>query len=104
MRVGSYLLCAVFPLLTGLPAFGEEVYSIVKDAILIEQDNQNTHLGKISNPHDIKYIFNEYGEYGSEYSTKLIWNQYGNFGGKCSPYSAVNKYTKTPPMLIKNAK
>jgi len=104
MRVGSYLLCAVFPLLTRFPAFGEEVCSIVKDATLIAQDNQNTPLGKISSPYDVKSIFNEYGEYGSEYSTKSIWNQYGIFGGEYSTYSPFNKYTTTPPMLIKNGK
>jgi len=104
MRVGSYLLCVIFSLLTGLPALSEEVCSIVKDATLIAQDNQNTPLGKISSPYDSKSIFNEYGEYGSEYSTKSIWNQYGSFGGEYSAYSPFNKYTTTPPILIKNGK
>ena len=104
MRVTRYILCVSFLALTSLPAFCEEVCSVVKDATLIAQDNQNTPLGKISSSFDSKSIFNEYGEYGSEYSTKSIWNQYGSFGGEYSTFSPFNEYTTTPPMLIKNGK
>lgn len=104
MRPATFILCSCFSALIALSASGEEVCSIVKDAALIAQDNNNTLLGKITSPFDSKSIFNEYGEYGSEYSTKSIWNQYGTFGNEYSTYSPFNKYTTTPPMLVKNGK
>lgn len=104
MNAAIYIFRVTFLAFISLTAFAEEVCSVVKDATLIAQDNQNTPLGKISSPFDSKSIFNEYGEYGSEYSTKSIWNQYGSFGGEYSTYSPFNKYTTTPPILVKNGK
>jgi len=82
----------------------EEVCDIVKESVLIAQDNKNTYLGKITNSYDSESIFNEYGTYGSEYNSSSIWNQYATFGSEYSSYSANNSYTSTPPMIIKNKK
>ncbi|NTV46573.1 MAG: hypothetical protein HGB11_08675 [Chlorobiales bacterium] len=77
---------------------------VVKGAVLIAQDDQNTFLGKITNSYDSESIFNEYGTYGSEYNSASIWNEYATFGSEYSSYSPHNSYASTPPMIIKNRK
>jgi hypothetical protein len=92
-------------LLIHLPnALAEEVFDVVKGAVLIAQDDKNTFLGKITNAYDSESIFNEYGTYGSQYNSSSIWNQYGTFGSEYSAHSPHNSYTSTPPMIIKNKK
>jgi hypothetical protein len=82
----------------------EDVCSIVRDAKIIAQDDENTYLGKISNSYDSESIFNEYGTYGSDYSSNSIWNEYSTFGSEYSSYSPFNQFTSTPPMIIKGGK
>lgn len=86
------------------PVVANDVCEVVRDAVLLAQDDKNTYLGKITNPYDSESIFNEYGAYGSEYSSTSIWNQYANFGGEYSSYSPHNSYTSTPPMIVRNRK
>lgn len=99
LQIVSLVLCLLSP-----SAYGEEVCSIVRGAVVIAQDDKNTYLGKISNAYDIESIFNEYGTYGSQYNSLSIWNQYATFGSEYSSYSANNPYASTPPMIIKNKK
>lgn len=90
--------------LASLAARAEEVCELVKDAVVLAQDDNNTYLGRISNSYDSESIFNEYGTHGSEYSSSSIWNQYGEFGSEYSSYAASSKYSSTPPMIVKNKK
>lgn len=65
--------------------------------------SDGTFLGKLTpNEYDIKSIFNEYGNYGSEYSPTSIFNEYGSYGGEYSNLSPFNEYTNTPPKIIVN--
>lgn len=86
------------------PVRGEELCDIVKGAVLLAQDDDNTYLGRISSAYDSESIFNEYGTYGSEYNSSSIWNKYATYGSEYSSYSPHNKYTSTPPMIVKNRK
>lgn len=95
---------ALLVLLIATSIQAEEVCEVVKGAVLIAQDGQNTYLGKIANSYDSESIFNEYGTYGSQYNSLSIWNQYGTFGSEYNSNSATNPYTSTPPMIIKNRK
>ena len=88
-------------MILSFPASGQ-VCERVKGAKLVAQDKQHTYLGKISHAYDSESIFNEYGNYGSEYYLSSIWNSYGDFGSKYSQYSVNNDYATTPPMIIKN--
>lgn len=94
----------LFAALYAMTASAQDVCQVVKGAVLIAQDDQNTYLGRIASSYDSESIFNEYGTYGSEYNSKSIWNQYATFGSEYSTYSPFNPYTTTPPMIIKNRK
>ena len=85
-------------------AHAKEICTVLKDATVLAQDDENTNLGKIASPYDSNSIFNEYGTFGSQYSTTSIWNSYGTFGSEYSTHSATNKYTSTPPMIVKGGK
>jgi hypothetical protein len=76
----------------------------LRGAKLIAQDDENTFLGTFENSYASNSIFNEYGSYGNKYSTKSIWNDYGEFGGQYSLYSPFNKFSSTPPMILKNGR
>ncbi|MFD1126591.1 stalk domain-containing protein [Paenibacillus provencensis] len=57
-------------------------------------------LGTLStNFYDSESIFNEYGDYGSEYSATSITNEFGTYGGEYSNESAYNDFATKPPML-----
>ena|SRR6185369_8019898 len=98
------LLLSMFFVALSSTVRAEEVCDIVRDAVLIAQNDENNYLGKITNSYDSNSIFNEYGTYGSKYNSLSIWNQYATFGSEYSSYSPHNKYTSTPPMIIKNGK
>lgn len=60
-----------------------------------------TFLGKLTNNvYDANSIFNEYGQYGSEYSALSIFNEYGQYGGEYSALSPFNEYANTPPKIF----
>lgn len=57
-------------------------------------------LGTLSpNFYDSDSIFNEYGNYGSEYSSTSITNKFGTYGSEFSNESAYNQYATNPPIL-----
>ena len=96
-------LILMLALLSG-SAQANEMCSIVNDAKLLAQNDENTYLGEITNRYASDSILNEYGTYGSEYSSNSIWNKYSIFGSEYSSYSPFNEYTSTPPMMIKGGK
>jgi hypothetical protein len=64
-----------------------------------------TFLGKLNpNKYDSESIFNEYGNFGSEYSPISIFNKYGIYGGEYSNLSPFNEYSSTPPKVIVDGK
>lgn len=83
-------------------AFAEGVCIVLKDAKVIGQDDAHTYLGKVANKYDADSIFNEYGIHGGPYEQDSVWNPYATFGNEYNEYAATNKYTGTPPMLVKN--
>lgn len=86
------------------PARAEDVCDVVKDAVIIAQDNQNTFLGKITNSYDSKSIFNEFGTYGNPFSSSSIWNEFSTFGNQFNAQSPFNQFSSSPPMIIKGKK
>lgn len=102
MMKSAIIVASLF--LLALHANAEDICALLQDAMLIAQDDENTYLGKITNPYDSDSIFNEYGTYGSEYSMLSIWNQYATFGSRYNSYSSRNSNTTTPPMIVKNKK
>jgi len=87
-----------------ITATAEEVCDIVRGAVIIAQDGNNTFLGKITNSFDSQSIFNEFGKYGSEFSSKSIWNEFSTFGNEFNSYSPFNELSPSPPMIIKGGK
>jgi len=99
--------CVVVALLLGFASTAtaaEEVCYVVKGAVIIAQDDQNTFLGKITNSFDSKSIFNEFGTYGNPFSSSSIWNQFYTFGNQFNPLSPFNQFSLSPPMIIKEGK
>lgn len=73
-------------------------------ASVVAQDDENTFLGVIGDKYESNSVFNPYGDYGSKYSSTSIWNDYADYGSKFSQYSATNKFSTSPPMIIRNKK
>ena len=73
-------------------------------AKVVADDDNHTYLGEIDDEFSYDSIFNDYGTYGSEYSSDSIWNDYGQFGGEYSLYSPLNRYSTTPPLILKNGR
>jgi hypothetical protein len=49
--------------------------------------------------YDSESVFNEYGQYGSEYRD-TIWNQYRDYGSKYRDTSCMNSYAQHPPAIV----
>ena len=60
------------------------------------------YLGKFANQYDSNSIFNKFGTYGSKFQSKSIWNDFGENGSEYNPNSWRNKFSPTPPKVIKN--
>lgn len=58
-----------------------EICYRLENAYVVAQDKKNTFLGKIE----------------SSFSSDSIFNEFGNFGSEFSSYSATNPITLTPP-------
>jgi hypothetical protein len=58
-------------------------------------------LGNISSPFDSDSIFNNFGK-GSRFAAESIWNQFGEYGSKFAANSAMDPFSSTPPMIIKD--
>ena len=76
--------------------------NILRGANIYGQDAMNTYLGRITAKDDPDSIFNTKGTFGSEFSPNSIWNRQGHFGEAFSPYSPLDRYSRTPPMIIKD--
>lgn len=72
----------------GLGLNANEICYRLENAYVVAQDEKNTFLGKIE----------------SSFSSDSIFNEFGNFGSEFSSYSATNPITLTPPMIIKEGK
>ena len=53
-------------------------------------------MGTISDKYNSDSIFNEFGDYGSQYSWLSIWNKFGDYGGKLGVYSPFNQSNTNP--------
>lgn len=73
-----------------------------KDLLLfVDNGSQHVFLGCFScNPYSNNSIWNEYGNYGSEYFNQSIWNEYGNYGSEYSLYSPWNENSTHAPVLV----
>ena len=61
------------------------------------------YLGKlVTNEFDSDSIWNEYGDYGSEYKQNSIWNEFGTYGSEFSQESAFNDFASNPPQIVDN--
>ena len=71
-------------------------------ALLLYADNRGrTFLGCLNcNEYDSGSVFNQYGEYGSQYSDTSIRNQYSEYGSRYSDVSACNPYASRPPFIF----
>lgn len=59
------------------------------------------YLGCLScSSHDSSSVWNDYGDFGSNYSSSSIWNEYGDYGGKYSRSSPWNTYGTNPPVVV----
>jgi hypothetical protein len=95
------LVLAIAALIGAAPAMAQsEVCAQLEGAVIINDDDE--YIGQIANPSVRDSIFNEYGEFGSEYRSESIWNEYGKNGSEYRPNSAFNDYATRPPRLIKN--
>lgn len=79
-----------------------EACNAVDGAIVLNSDGE--FIGTISDASNSDSIFNEYGEYGSEYRSGSIWNEYGKNGSEYRTGSAFNEYTRNPPKIVKSRK
>ena len=77
-----------------------DLWTATNSVVIINDDDE--YIGQIANPSVRDSIFNEYGEFGSEYRSESIWNEYGKNGSEYRPNSAFNDYATRPPRLIKN--
>lgn len=104
LRKHTLIIAALIFISSAEPVGAEEVCDIVKDAVIIAQDEQNTFLGKITSSHDSKSIFNEFGAYGNPFSSSSIWNEFSVFGNDFNAQSPFNKFSSFPPMIVKGKK
>lgn len=101
----SFLI--VFIAIIPITVFSQDLSAIVdmlRGAIIIAQDDENTCLGKLTNEYESESIFNDYGKYGNEFSGESIWNGFSTFGNKFNALSPFNGFSKHPPMIIKEGK
>jgi hypothetical protein len=104
LRNYRLIFVSLFVISAATPVIAEDVCNIVKDAVIIAQDDQNTFLGKITNSYDSKSIFNEFGTYGNPFSSSSIWNEFSTFGNQFNAQSPFNQFSSSPPMIIKAKK
>jgi hypothetical protein len=78
----------------------QQICSSLSGSSIVSPDG--TFLGNLTNSYDSKSVLNEYGNHGSKHSSTSIWNSNGGYGGEHSQNSPFNKYTNSPPMIIKN--
>jgi hypothetical protein len=71
-------------------------------ALLLYADNRDrTFLGCLNcNEYDSGSVFNQYGEYGSQYSDTSTRNQYSEYGSRYSDVSACNPNASRPPFIF----
>jgi len=81
-----------------------EIVDLLRDALIIAQNDDKTFLGRITNKLNTNSIFNDFGTYGNDISPKSIWNDIGKFGSDINPYSPFNDITSTPPIIVKKGK
>ncbi len=74
-------------------------YLFYNGARIVSQDKMHTFLGTISDMYDIDSVFNEFGDYGTQYSSAAIWDMYGDYGGKFGTYSPFNQFNTAPPEI-----
>ena len=97
-----FLVSAVAALCgTGVPAMAQANFCAQIDGAIIVSDSGD-YLGKITNKFASDSIFNEFGTFGSKYQTKSIWNEYGENGSPYNANSWKNKFSSSPPKIVKN--
>jgi hypothetical protein len=72
-------IIAILGLFLLVPAYGQNVCSILAGATIVADDG--VFLGSLTSSYSSDSILNEYGTHGSQYSAQSIWNQYGVYGG-----------------------
>ena len=71
------------------------------DVYLFGGMNDEVFLGCLSCPaSNPNSVYNEYGNFGSEYSSTSISNNYSQYGSPYSTYSACNSYAQNPPAIV----
>lgn len=83
--------------------FFTSIFSAFSKELLLFVDRGSEHvfLGCFScDFYSNNSIWNEYGNYGSEYFNKSIWNEYGDYGSEYSLYSPWNENSIHAPVLV----
>lgn len=83
-------------------AIAIKTISTYNKAKVVVDNDERTYLGEISIRYTSGSIFNEHGTYGSKYSSGSINNEHGSYGGKYSSLSPFNRFSSSPPLIIKN--
>jgi hypothetical protein len=100
MRVWGVLAIGAILTLEAQPVAAQPAAcATLTGARVISEDGK--FLGTIESRYDSDSVFNKYGK-GSRYDSDSIWNKYGDYGSEYASNSAMNPYSSSPPMLIKN--